>query len=650
MDNKNLIHRMKEISSLRRFLFFFLFDIILITASLYLSFFFHFNFSLNVSYTDIVIEVLPYFLVVKLIAFALFRVYRMTWRFVGLYDFLNLTLALVLSGLFLVVLSIPTSLFTNLVITGFPKRILFADGVISLFLIAGLRISKRIYLEVIREKRPFKKGKRTIIVGAGNTGEMILRDMIRQNFSEYYPVGFLDDDRAKLGTSIHGVRVLGTTETLGDVISKHNAYALIIAIPSLSYKILREIYNAAKTYHVDTIKIVPRIYDFSKPKINLKTLEDISIEDLVGREVVRVDYKGIKDFIRDKVVLVTGAGGSIGSELVFQVCAFEPRKIILLDNDDTDLHHMELKIRNMYPHLYETSHFVIGDIRDEKRLQEVFETFHPHMVFHAAAYKHVPMMEHNSKEAVKVNIFGTHTLAKVSVECGVETFVMISTDKAVMPTSVMGATKRMAEYVCGAMNNCGLRNAKRETATTQPLNHSTKFISVRFGNVLGSRGSVLPLFLEQLKYGGPLTVTHKDMKRYFMTIPEAVSLVLQASMMGEGNEVFVLDMGELVHIVQLAEELIRLHGLEPYKDIDIEFIGLRPGEKLFEELLTSEEGTHATQHEKVFIAKNSEQFSIDEIEIMLTEFQGLLNDPSKESEEKIRDLLKKYIKHYEPGT
>ncbi|MCX5798593.1 MAG: nucleoside-diphosphate sugar epimerase/dehydratase, partial [Proteobacteria bacterium] len=576
---------------------------------------------------------------------ALFRVYRMTWRFVGLYDFLNLTLALVLSGLFLVVLSIPTSLFTNLVITGFPKRILFADGVISLFLIAGLRISKRIYLEVIREKRPFKKGKRTIIIGAGNTGEMILRDMIRQNFSEYYPVGFLDDDRVKLGTSIHGVRVLGTTETLGDVISKHNAYALIIAIPSLSYKILREIYNAAKTYHVDTIKIVPRIYDFSKPKINLKTLEDISIEDLVGREVVRVDYKGIKDFIRDKVVLVTGAGGSIGSELVFQVCAFEPRKIILLDNDDTDLHYMELKIRNMYPHLYETSHFVIGDIRDEKRLQEVFETFHPHMVFHAAAYKHVPMMEHNSKEAVKVNIFGTYTLAKVSVECGVETFVMISTDKAVMPTSVMGATKRMAEYVCGAFNEI---SHQPSAISHQP--ESTRFISVRFGNVLGSRGSVLPLFLEQLKYGGPLTVTHKDMKRYFMTIPEAVSLVLQASMMGEGNEVFVLDMGEPAHIVQLAEELIRLHGLEPYKDIDIEFIGLRPGEKLFEELLTSEEGTHATQHEKVFIAKNTEQFSIDEIEIMLTEFQGLLNGPSKESEEKIRDLLKKYIKHYEPGT
>jgi len=652
MDNKNLIHRMKETSSLKRFLFFFLFDIILITASLYLSFFFHFNFSLNVSYTDIVIEVLPYFLIVKLIAFALFRVYRMTWRFVGLYDFLNLTLALVLSNLFLVVLSIPTSLFTNLVITGFPKRILFADGVISLFLIAGLRISKRLYLEVIREKRPFKKGKRTIIVGAGNTGEMILRDMIRQNFSEYYPVGFLDDDRVKLGTSIHGVRVLGTLKTLGDVISKHNAYALIIAIPSLSYKILREIYNAAKTYHVDTIKIVPRIYDFSKPKINLKTLEDISIEDLVGREVVRVDYKGIKDFIRDKVVLVTGAGGSIGSELVFQVCAFEPRKIILLDNDDTDLHNMHLKIKRIYPQLFKNVHFVIGDVRDEGRVSEVFETFHPSIVFHAAAYKHVPMMEYNPKEAVKVNIFGTHTLAKVSVECGVETFVMISTDKAVMPTSVMGATKRMAEYVCGAFNGSGEQRAEGASnpSTLKPFNSSTRFISVRFGNVLGSRGSVLPLFLEQLKYGGPLTVTHKDMKRYFMTIPEAVSLVLQASMMGEGNEVFVLDMGEPAHIVQLAEELIRLHGLEPYKDIDIEFIGLRPGEKLFEKLLTSEEGTHATQHEKVFIAKNSEQFSIDEIEIMLTEFQGLLNDPSKESEEKIRDLLKKYIKHYEPGT
>jgi FlaA1/EpsC-like NDP-sugar epimerase len=305
--------------------------------------------------------------------------------------------------------------------------------------------------------------------------------------------------------------------------------------------------------------------------------------------------------------------------------------------------------------------FIIGDVKDEQRVWEVFQEFRPQIVFHAAAFKHVPMMEHNPKEAVKVNIFGTHTLAKIALHCKVERFIMISTDKAVRPTSIMGATKRIAEYVCQAMNNDEGRGKREEGRgqQTEIGNHKealspadaeepgTKFISVRFGNVLGSRGSVIPLFLEQLKNGGPLTVTHKDMVRFFMTIPEAVSLILQASTMGEGGEVFVLDMGEPVKIVELAEELITIQGLRPYKDIDIEFTGIRPGEKIFEEILTAEEGTVASKHEKVFVARNGVKYSLSEVEEILKEFKILVADSSITGEKGVKDLLKKYVRHYE---
>ena len=296
---------------------------------------------------------------------------------------------------------------------------------------------------------------------------------------------------------------------------------------------------------------------------------------------------------------------------------------------------MTLRVNKHYPHLMDRTSFIIGDVKDEQRVLEVFREFRPQIVFHAAAFKHVPMMEHNPKEAVKVNIFGTYILAKIALDCKVERFIMISTDKAVRPTSIMGATKRVAEYICQALNGAGNKA------------QATKFISVRFGNVLGSRGSVVPLFLEQLKSGGPLTVTHKDMVRYFMTIPEAVSLILQASTMGEGGEVFVLDMGEPVKIVELAEELITIQGLRPYKDIDIEFTGIRPGEKIFEEILTAEEGTVASKHEKVFVARNGVKYSLQKVEEIMKEFKTLVEGPSMTGEKGVKDLLKKYVRHYE---
>jgi len=662
----NILEKIIYPSHLKRFLFFFFADIILIFISLFLSFLFHFDFDLNVPYVSLIFGVLPYFAVIKSLSFGIFRVYRMTWRYVGIFDLVNIVVALIVSAMTLIILSLPMSFLNiNLSITGFPKRIILEDSIISVFLIAGLRISKRLYLEVIRKQRPFNKSKMTIIIGAGNTGEMIIRDMARNNFNEFYPVGFLDDNKVKVGTYIHGAKVLDTTDKLKDVILKHNASAIIVAIPSLNHKVLKKVYDSAKELNVDTVKIVPRIYNFDKPDINLKGLEDISIEDLVGRQSVSIDYEEIENFLCNKLVLITGAGGSIGSEIAMQVCVFNPEQIILFDIDETELHNLGLKLNRLYPHLSEQIRYVTGDVRDEMRLKEVFDSYQPQIIFHAAAYKHVPMMEYNPKEAVKVNIFGTYNLAKAAVDCRVEKFIMISTDKAVRPTSIMGATKRMAEYVCKSMNGKDVQFSQKveesvgpgaevignrlEDMHPSPITHhpSTKFVSVRFGNVLGSRGSVLPLFLDQLKHGGPLTVTHRDMKRYFMTIPEAVSLVLQASTMGEGGEVFVLDMGEPVKITDIAEELIRIHGMEPYKDIDIEFTGLRPGEKLFEEILTAEEGTVASKHEKVFVAKNSEKYSLEDIKEILKEFRELIVKPSIGNDGKVRELLKKYVKHYE---
>jgi FlaA1/EpsC-like NDP-sugar epimerase len=642
--------RLLIVSPLKRFLFFVIADAVLISAALYGSLLTHSNYDLTLQYWEHFQEILIFFIAVKVLALAIFRVYGITWRYVGLSDLINIFLAVLLAELVLTVLSLPNNFLPVLTITGLPKRVFFIDGLLSLGMIEGLRISKRLWSEVIRKRGPAKKGQNTIIVGAGNTGEMLLRDLMRNNYNGFYPVGFLDDDPKTTGSYIHGVKVLGDVSQLSNVISKYSVQAIIIAIPRLNHKTLRNLYDIANKASIKTIKIVPRIYDFSRPDVNMKSLESISIEDLVGRQTVCVDYKGIGEFIRGKSILVTGAGGSIGSEIVIQVCSFQPEQIILFDIDETELHNLGIKLRRMFPLLMEHIAYVTGDVRDEIRLQEVFDFWRPQVVFHAAAYKHVPMMEHSPKEAVKVNVFGTYRVASTAREYGVEKFVMISTDKAVRPTSVMGATKRMAEFICSALNEKAQGKVaifpEKKVSRNPPVIASTRFVSVRFGNVLGSRGSVLPLFLEQLKHGGPLTVTHREMKRYFMTIPEAVSLVLQASILGSGGEVFVLDMGKPAKIIDIAEELIRIHGMEPYKDIDIQITEQRPGEKLFEEILTAEEGTDASLHEKIFVARNLVKFPLELLKEILEEFKSVVADPSPGSNEKMRILLKKYVKHY----
>ena len=668
----SIISKILYPTSLKRLILFVCVDILLISFSLYLAFLLRFEFNIPQKHFNLFASTLPLFILIKLILFTCFKMYRITWRYVGIKDLMNIINALIVSGsilMALILVPLPSfipahSTFTDFPTTGFPRSVFLIDGAISILLISWFRMSKRLFREIYKNRRALvNSGKKTIIVGAGNTGEMILRDMARNNFSTFYPVGFLDDDVNKSGNYIHGVKVLGKTSELGQIVLKYSAEAVIVAIPSLNHQTLKGIYNSAKECGVRTVKIVPRIYDFQRPDVNLKNLEDISIEDLIGRQIVNVDYAGIETFLKEKTILITGAGGSIGSEIVMQTCAFQPGHIVLLDVDETALHHMELKIHKTYPQFFNCRKeqasscppqwintdnrvsFIVGDIRDEKRLDSVFKAFKPEIVFHAAAYKHVPMMEYNPMEAVKVNILGTHHLVKASVNHGVKKFIMISTDKAVRPTSIMGATKRMAEYICQAFNEDRRQGSKVRSQNEADCT-KTEFISVRFGNVLGSRGSVLPLFMEQLKYGGPLTVTHKDMQRYFMTIPEAVSLVLQASIIGKDGEVLVLDMGKPIRVLKLAEELINIHGLEPYKDIDIIFTGLRPGEKMFEEILTAEEGTVASKHEKVFIAKNGTTYSMEKIKEILLEFEALLKEPVLDNHKVIKHTLRKYIKHF----
>ncbi len=576
---------------------------------------------------------LPFFILFKLIIFAMFGLYKITWRYVGIHElyFVYLSSAVAASILMIMILIPYEPRFSEWpipFISGFPRSVFFVDALVCSVLLSGLRLSKRFYLERLVHKSGYKQGLRTLIVGAGNTGEMVLRDIQQRGCADFYPVGFLDDDAAKVGGYIRGVKVLGAVRCLRQAIRQHAVQGLIVAIPSLHHKSLREIYRIAKECRAQTIKIVPRIYDFHRPDISVKSLEEIAIEDLIGRQTVTIDHKSINDFIYGKSVLVTGAGGSIGSEIVRQVCSFQPSNITLFDIDETELHYVLLKIKRAFPHFEPRCHFVVGDIRDPDRVQEVFAAFRPQVVFHAAAYKHVPMMESNAKEAIKVNIFGTHIVAEAAAHHGCERFILISTDKAIKPTSIMGASKCIAETICHAFN---------------AVCDTTDFVSVRFGNVLGSRGSVLPLFLDQLRHGGPITITHPDMKRYFMTIPEAVSLVLQASVIGNGGEVMVLDMGNPVTIVALAEELIRLHGMKPYTDIDITYTGCRPGEKLFEEILTAEEGAIATMHEKIFIARNNHHVDMYRLQKLISRLESIVREAPVQELSALKTCLHEFI-------
>ncbi|NPA40340.1 MAG: polysaccharide biosynthesis protein, partial [Thermodesulfobacteria bacterium] len=471
-QKNSFLKRLLYPTSFKRSLFFLTCDVIFFILSLYLSFFLRFDFNIPKTEFKILLKALPVFILIKVTFFYLFNNYKIIWQYVSLSDLWKLIKGITVSEVVLVLLIkvFPEILpnFSNL--KSFPRSIFFIDTILTLFFCGSIRISKRFFKEVLLGHSQ-KQGKNTLIIGAGNIGEMILRDILRQGCKEFNPIGFLDDDPRKVGTYLHGVKVLGPIKDFKKYIEKYRVETVIIAITNINYQTLKEIYAQAKRAGVKEIKVIPPIYQFHQPSVSLKSLEDIKIEDLIGRQPVQVNTEVIKKFLKNKTVLITGAGGSIGSEIVLQVLSFEPKKVILFDTDETELHNMQHKLKDIYGDVEDKAVFVVGDVRDELRLKQIFSKYKPDIVFHAAAYKHVPMMELNPEEAVKVNIFGTYNIAKVSVEEGVEKFIMISTDKAVNPTSIMGATKRIAEYICSAFNTLG----------------KTKFISVRFGNVLGSR-------------------------------------------------------------------------------------------------------------------------------------------------------------------
>jgi len=530
-------------------------------------------------------------LAVKLPVFGFFQQYRGWWRYVSISDLLGILRASLASTLIIVAVWFAVMLHVPAIRRALPagiaaisQGVFMADLFGTILLPAGLRMLIRLYHEEFCTTQG-RQLKRFLIVGAGNAGEALLREIQRMPVIQYDVAGFIDDDPAKRGMNIHDVPVLGAVEQLPRICRERDIEEIAIAIPSASRQQLRRVIQVCEGTKI-RFRTVPSITDIASGKLRVSQIRDVDINDLLGREVVELDTEHIEDFARDKTILVTGAGGSIGSEMCRQICQFSPRQLLLVEQAENPLFYIERDLRKHFPEV--SMHSLVCNITDRPRVEETFARYGPEIVIHAAAHKHVPLMESNPGEAVKNNVVGTQVIANAADQYGAANFVMISTDKAVNPTSIMGASKRIAEMY---IQDLGKTSA-------------TQFVTVRFGNVLASEGSVVPIFRRQIAEGGPVTVTHPEMKRYFMTIPEASQLVLQAATMGKGGEIFVLDMGEPVKIVDLAKELVTLSGFRPGEDIEIVFTGPRPGEKLFEELRIEGEDMQRTRHPKISIWKN----------------------------------------------
>ncbi|MBD1378868.1 polysaccharide biosynthesis protein [Metabacillus arenae] len=531
-----------------------------------------------------------------------YKLYKKAWEYASIGELLNIFKAISFSV-------VTTAFFQLIVEQEIHFRLLAVTWMIHMLLIGGSRFIWRIYRDTYISRSALRR--RTLIIGAGSAGTMVTRQLQRNHGAELYPVAFIDDNKMKQKLDILGIPVVGGVNSIEKTVRELNIENIVIAIPSLSKKELNTIFKECAKTKAKT-QIIPMLEDLITGKVSVNHFRDVQVEDLLGREAIELDIDSISENIADNVVLVTGAGGSIGSEICRQITKFKPAKLVLLGHGENSIYSIEMELKELVVKDQIEIVTEIADLQDEKKMMTVMNTHHPNVVYHAAAHKHVPLMERNPDEAVKNNIIGTMNLAKAVSWHNVDTFVMISSDKAVNPTSVMGATKRLAEMIVQHFDQ----------------NSHTKFVAVRFGNVLGSRGSVIPLFTKQIQKGGPVTVTHPDMVRYFMTIPEASRLVIQAGALAQGGEIFVLDMGEPVKIVDLAKNLIKLSG-NSLDDIEIEFTGMRPGEKLFEELLKEDEVQEQQVYPKIYVGKTSNLY-IAEIEEIIAAYSDMDKDTLRE--------------------
>ena len=623
-------------------------DIIFINASLILSLVLRFGKGWEI-YFYVYWESIVYLSGSFLLFAVVFRLYKRIWRYLSISD-LFLIVEVVTGGILVTVLGL------NWVKgIAFPRTVVALSWFFSLALVGGSRLVWRLYCE---RKGALNRGQeRILIVGAGDAGEVISREIIRRPDLGQL-VGFVDDDKEKIGKRIHNVKILGNIEGINDILEREQVGTIIIAIPTASGKQIKRIVDNIKNKEVK-IKTLPGLYELVDGKVSVSRIRNIRIEDLLGREPVDLNSEEISGYLEGKRVMVTGGGGSIGGELARQICRFRPKSLILLDHGENGLFHINLELERKWPGAGEGEGEgkeagtgeeagadmmeivpVVADIRDRDKMDKIFKKYRPEVVFHAAAHKHVPMMEFHPDEAVMNNIIGTKNVAELADKYGTERAVMISTDKAINPTSVMGASKQVAEMV---VRDIGSRKAGIEESKNK-----TKFVAVRFGNVLESNGSVVPMFKQQIAEGGPVTVTDREVKRYFMTLPEASQLVIQAGTLGTGGEVFVLDMGEPVKVLDMARELIRLSGLEVGEDIEIKIVGLRPGEKMFEEILTEKERSRVlgdSGHRKIFIAE-TEEVDGEKLERDVRELERLAKEMDNEG---VVRKLQEMVPSYQPN-
>ncbi|MFH7326584.1 polysaccharide biosynthesis protein [Desulfurivibrio sp. C05AmB] len=560
-------------------------DILLLAAAHLLAYGIRFEFVLSLREWAQIWAVLPWLLPLKVVIFFFFGLYRGMWRYTGVTDLLNILRASIATGLLVMAVLLLVTRFE-----GFSRSVFVLDTILTFLFVAGIRFSLRLFYQALPTFRDLEtkavRRKRLLLVGAGDAAEKIVREIMDNRALPYQVVGFLDDNSAKIGQRIHGIPVLGPIADVRGQVWRSKAQEILIAIPTANRDQMSRIVDFCRGAGVP-FKTLPGLGELISDKVSIKAIRDVSYKDLLGRKPVRLELAKIDDILASRTVLVTGAGGSIGSELCRQILRFNPGKLILFDAGEENLYRIEMEV--LHERGFRDYVTVLGKVQDRGLLTHVFEHYRPEVVFHAAAYKHVPLVEANPWEGVYNNIFASKRLMEVALQYGVDRFILVSTDKAVRPPNVMGASKRLTEILMQAY--CGEPGG------------NTRFMAVRFGNVLGSSGSVIPLFKRQIEMGGPVTVTHPEMTRYFMSIEEASQLILQAAAMGEGGEIFILEMGTPVRIGQMAHDLIRLCGKEPEAEIEIKYIGLRPGEKMHEELITEGEGIVPTDHEKIMVLR-----------------------------------------------